>query len=570
VYLQRKIIKEICKLLNDIDFLKDEDVEKYIEKPPREDYGDFACSISFSLAKKLKKSPVEIAKEIVKSLRKNKYIEKVEEKNGYVNFFLNYETVAKELLKEVIGKGKNYGKSNIGKSKKVMVEFSQPNPVHPMHIGHARTTLLGDALSNILAFNGYKVIRANYMNDVGLQVAKLVTAYNLWAKGEKPEGKPDHWLWKYYVKFHEEVKQHPELESQAREFLRKFEVLKDEKVSKLWRKIVDWCISGFEKTYKEIGVRFDVYFYESDFREKGKELVMKALKKGIAFKSEQGTIVADLEKVGLPNFVLLRSDGTGLYQTSDLGLTVHKFEKYKLSKSIWVVSSEQSLYFKQIFKTLELLGYKWVKDCYHLSFEHVVLQEGKMSSREGRAIMLDEVVEKLVSLALEEVEKRNPQLPKDKKMKIAKAIGVGALRYGILKIEPNNMITFDWKQMLSFEGNTGPYLQYAYTRCKGILKKLGKVKFSFENKEFTREEKKLIKTILEMPDVIETVGRNYKVHEICNYVYNLACVFNEFYHKCPVIKDEKLKNFRATLVEATRICIGNCLSMLNIEVPEVM
>jgi arginyl-tRNA synthetase len=565
-------MNEICKSLKEIDFLKDEDLEKYIERPQQDDYGDFACRISFFLAKKMKKTPSEIAKDIVQRLRKNKFIEKVEEKNGYVNFFLDYKVVSGLLLKEIIEKGKDYGKNNHGKGKRVMVEFSQPNPVHPMHIGHARTTLLGDALSNILEFNGYKVIRANYMNDVGLQVAKLVTAYELWGRGKKPEGKPDLWLWKYYVKFHEEAKQNKELEDKAREYLRKFELLKDKDVSKLWRRIVNWCIDGFEETYEKIGVDFDVYFYESDFRDKGKELVVKALKKGVAFKSDQGTIVANLEKVGMPSFVLLRSDGTGLYQTSDLGLTVHKFEKYKLSKSIWVVSAQQNLYFKQLFKTLELLGYEWVKDCYHLSFEHVVLQEGKMSSREGRAIMLDEVVENLIKLALEEVEKRNPNLSKEKKIKIAKAIGIGALRYNILKIEPNNMITFDWKQMLSFEGNTGPYLQYAYTRCKSILKK---AKTNIKNrkpKNLDVHEKKLVKKILEFNEIVEKSCKELKPHYICNYLYSLSTLFSEFYHNCRVLdeKDEEKKNFRIALVMSVKTILENSFKLLGIEAPELM
>jgi arginyl-tRNA synthetase len=572
MYLQKKIINEICKSLKEIDFLKDENVEKYIEKTQKDDYGDFTCRISFFLGKKMKKSPLEIAKEIVQRLKKNKFIEKVEEKNGYVNFFLNYEVVSSMLFKEVAKKGKNFGKSDIGKGKRVMVEFSQPNPVHPMHIGHARTTLLGDALSNILEFNGYKVIRANYMNDVGLQVAKLVTAYELWGEAKKPDDKPDLWLWKYYVRFHDEAKQNKELEEKARGYLRRFELLKDKDVSKLWRRIVDWCIEGFKETYERIGVDFDVYFYESDFRDKGKELVMKALKKGVAFKSDQGTIVADLEKVGMPNFVLLRSDGTGLYQTSDLGLTVYKFEKYKLSKSIWVVSAQQNLYFKQLFKTLELLGYEWVKDCYHLSFEHVVLQEGKMSSREGRAIMLDEVVENLTKLALEEVEKRNPKLPKEKKIKIAEAIGIGALRYNILKIEPNNMITFDWKQMLSFEGNTGPYLQYAYTRCKSILKNVKTQVRNKKTKNLDFYEKKLVKKILEFNEIVEKSCKELKPHYICNYLYSLSTLFSEFYHNCRVLdeKDLEKRNFRISLVASVKTILENSFKLLGIETPELM
>ncbi|MBU5687885.1 MAG: arginine--tRNA ligase [Candidatus Aenigmarchaeota archaeon] len=572
MYLREKIIKSICQSLKDIEFLKDEEIVKYIEEPPKDDYGDFACSIAFHIAKKMKKSPFDIANEIVDKIRKSKFIEKVEAKNGYVNFFLDYKFVSEILIKSVINSGKNYGKNNSGKNKRVMIEFSQPNPVHPMHIGHARTTLIGDSLSNIFEFNGYDVIRANYMNDVGLQVAKLVTAYSLWANNKKPEGKADLWLWKYYVKFHDLAKKDENLEIKAREMLRKFELLKDKETSKLWRKIVNWCIDGFKETYKNIDVKFDIYFYESDFREMGKKLVMKALKKGIAFKSEQGTIVANLEKLGLPNFVLLRSDGTGLYQTSDLSLTVHKFEKYKLHKSIWVVSSQQNLYFKQLFKTLEILGYKWVNNCYHLSFEHVVLQEGKMSSREGRAIMLDEVIQKLNNLALEEVQKRNNNLNQKEKIKIANQIGIGALKYWVLKIDTNNIITFDWKQMLSFDGNTGPYIQYACTRCNGILKKCKLKNKTFKVKQISPIEKKIIRKIIDFPEIVKKACKDMKPNYICNYVYELSSNFTEFYHSCPVIKveDENLKYFRLNLVLATKIVIENCLNLLGIKPPKIM
>lgn len=572
MYLREKIIKTISKSLKQIEFLRNEEIEKFIEEPPREDYGDFACSIAFNLAKKLKKSPFDIANDIVEKIEKEKIIEKVEAKNGYVNFFLNYEFIAKELIKEIRKNKENYGRTKVGKGKKIMVEFSQPNPVHPMHIGHARTTLIGDSLSNILEFNGYKVIRANYMNDVGLQVAKLVTAYKLWGNNKKPEGKSDLWLWRFYVKFHEEAKNNKDLEDQAREMLRKFELLKDKNVSKLWRKIVNWCIDGFKETYKKIDVDFDIYFYESDYRDLGKKLVFEALKKNIAFKSDQGTIVANLEKVGLPNFVLLRSDGTGLYQTSDLGLTVYKFKKYKLNKSIWVVSAQQNLYFKQLFKTLELLGFKWSKDCYHLSFEHVILPEGKMSSREGRAIMLDDVIDKLTELALKEVEKRNSNLTKKEKIKISNEIANGALKYWVLKIDTNNIITFDWKQMLSFDGNTGPYIQYACTRCKSILKKSRFKNKRFKIKEISNIEKKMIRKIIDFPEIVKKSCKDMKPNYICNYVYELSSNFTEFYHSCPVIKteDEDLKYFRLNLVLATKIVIENCLNLLGIKTPKIM
>ena len=559
--------EEVVKVLKSLGL---KNVEESLEIPPRKEFGDLSSTICFKVAKKRKESPKKISEELLKKIKipKSSLIERVEAKDGYINFFFKWGEIAEKVLKEVFGEGK----INLGKGKKVMVEYSQPNPVHPMHIGHARSTFLGDALANILDYLGFKTIRANYMNDTGLQVAKLVTAYLKWGEGKKPDGKPDLWLWKYYVKFHEEAKKNPKLEEEARETLRKFEIEKDEKTIKIWKKVVEWCVKGFEETYKKLGINFDVYFYESDYRELGKKIVEKALKKGIAFKSPEGAVVADLEKHGLPNTVILRSDGTGLYITSDLGLTIHKFEKYKLEKSIWVVSSEQTLHFKQLFKILELLGFPWVRNSYHFAYELVRLPEGKMSSREGRAIMLDEVVNKLVELAYKEVKKRNPKLGKKEKMEIAEKIGIGALKYAITRIEPDKVISFDWKQMLSFEGNTGPYLQYAHTRCLSILKKAEKWKKSFKVEKLKEEEKELVRTLSRFEEVVKKAGENLKPHYLCNYGFELATVFDRFYEACPVLKaeNEKVKNFRLTLVSATEIILKKVLGLIGIEVPGKM
>jgi arginyl-tRNA synthetase len=410
------------------------------------------------------------------------------------------------------------------------------------------------------------------MNDTGLQVAKLLTAYLLWAKDKKPSGKPDYWLWELYVKFHEEAKMDESLEEKARENLRKFEIEKDKKIGKIWRKIVSWCVEGFKETYEKLGVKFDVYFYESDFREFGKKLVEKGLKKGIMTRTEDGAVISRLEKYGLSDTVLLRSDGTGLYITSDLGMTVSRFEKYKLRTHVWVVSSEQTLHFKQLFKILELLGYDWVKGCKHFAFELVRLPEGKMSSREGKAVLLDEVIRKLSDMAYKEIEKRREKFSEREKKKIAEAVGIGALKYAILKIEPEKTITFDWEKMLKLEGDTGPYLQYAHTRCAGILRKAKKWKPVFKTEEMSESEKDLIRTLARFSRIVEEAGRDFRPHYICNYAYQLATIFDRFYEKTPVLKaeSEEKKRFRLTLVHATKIVLGKCLKLLGIEPLERM
>lgn len=562
--------KEILKLLKDAGV---ETEEIILEKPPQPEFGDLAFPC-FELAKTKKENPQDISKDIAEKIKLElaKNIMRAEAKGGYVNFFFDWEKLATKILKEIKTKDKKYGKPAKLKKEKIMVEYSQPNPIHSMHIGHARGTFLGDALANLFEFMGHKVIRANYMNNCGLQVMKLVTALQLWAMGEKPDEKPDLWLWKYYIKFHEEAKKDQSIEAKARENLRLVDVEKDKKATALRDKVVEWCVKGFKETYKDVGIEFDVYLYEGDFRDAGKKIVERAIKKKLAFESEEKTIVADLEKHGLPSFVILRSDGTGLYQTSDLGMTVYKFEKYKLDRSIWVVASAQNLYFKQLFKLLELLGHEWAKNCIHFSFDLVRLPEGKMSSREGKAIVLDEVIKKLGDMAYEEVNKRNPEEPEEDKKKAAQSIGIGALKYAIEKVEPDKGITFDFQKMLSFEGNTGPYIQYAHTRCASILNKAGKWKPNFKTKALKKEEKDLIKLLVDFPKIVEQTAKEMRVNQICNYAYDIATVFSTFYQFCPVLKadTDEQKSFRLSLVAATKIVLRNALSILGMDAIEKM
>jgi len=556
----------IIKILRDVGIVVEEKDIQAAEKP---EFGDFSFPV-FSLAKQFGRNPFDVAKEIASKIQVSKYpyLLKVEAVNGYVNFFIYWEKAAEVVLRRLL----SLKKLDFGKRERVMIEFSQPNPVHSMHIGHARGTFIGDALSRILKFCSYDVIKANYMNDVGLQVAKLVTAYLEWYYNKRPDKKEDYWLWEIYVKFHEEAKKDPTLEQKAREILRKYEIERDENIIKVWNRLVKWCVRGFEKTYKRLKVKFDVWFYEHDFRELGKELVYQALARNIAFRDESGAIIGKLEDYGLPNIVVLRSDATALYFTSDLGLTYHKFENYKLDKAIWVVSSQQSLYLKQLFKFLELLGFKWASNCYHCSFEHVSLPEGKMSSREGKAILLDEVLDRLEKKVKEEVRKRNPNKSERKIVATAKKIASGALKYSILKIQPEDQIIFEWEKMLQLEGKTGPYVQYAYIRCQGILRKVKKFKETYICLSLTEEEKNLLRKLNEFTHVIEKCARELKPYYLANYLYELAVSFNNFYEKVQVVKEKEKekRDFRLTLVKVCAKVFTLGLNLLGIDVPEFM
>lgn len=556
--------KEVLKILKSagVDAMPEQ-----LERPPQMDMGDL-CLPCFPLAKVFRKNPMEIASDIAKKAKipKGSLVSKIEAKGGYVNFFFDYPKFAAMVLKDLDKK------IDIGKGERVMVEYSQPNPVHPMHVGHARNTFLGDSISNILDFVGYDVVRANYMNNVGLQVAKLVLAYKMWSGGRVPNVKPDAWLWDYYIRFHKEAETNPDMEKQAQSLLKKYELEGDRQVAVLWDKIVKWCIDGFEETYKKVGVKFDVYFYESNFREAGHGLVKESVEKGISRETEDGAVFADLEKFGLPGTIIQRSDGTGLYITSDLGLTVHKFSKYKLSGSFWVSHAQQDLHFQQLFKLFEVMGYPFHKNCVHVSYEWVSLPDGKMSSRQGRAVMMDDVIDKVSGIAYKEVSDRNPKMPIGKKKNIAGKIAIGAFKYAMVRIEPNKQIVFDWDHSLSLEGNTGPYLQYAHTRCNSILRKAKKFSSTKSFKDLDEHDMSLVRKLSEFRQAVVQSAKEAKPHIVCNYGYDLATVFNSFYQSSPVLglKNRKQRDFRLTLVKSTKETLEKVFGLVGMEAPEKM
>jgi len=543
-FLKEQVAKELRVSNNEIEESKE--------------FGDFAYPC-FSLAKKLKRQPEEIAKDI-ESKTRIKFFD-IKAVGPYVNFYVRWDEIAKDILDSV---DENYGKNNIGKGKRVMVEFSQPNTNKPMHIGHARNTVLGDSLSNILKFSGFDVIRANYYGDIGLHMAKTVVAYEKWGRKKKVYGKKDHFVGELYTKFIKEAEKNPKLEEEAREVLKKWE-LGDKKVIETWKKLVKWVEEGFSETYKKLGVNFDVYFLESEFEGSGKDVVKKVLEKKIAFKGADGEIVANLEKYGIPNCIILRSDGTSLYSTKDLALGMCKFDKYKIDRSIYVVGQEQQTYLKQIFKILELLGYENAKNCYHLAYGLVMLPEGKMSSRMGRVVFLDDILDVLESKVLKIMEK------KDKK--IAAQVAVGALKYALLKSSPENNIMFNEEEITRFDGDTGPYLQYTHARARSILDKaMVKTIENYNPKSLQHEkEKVLLKLLAQYPEIIVKAATDYRPHYLANYLHSLAEIFNEFYQAVPVLKaKDEIKNARLKLVESVEIVLKNGLSLLSIPVPDRM
>lgn len=558
---------ELIKLLVKETKLGKELVESLLEVPPDSKLGDFAFP-TFSLAKKFKKSPNEIAQELAKKFEVNKNIKKVEVKGPYLNFFINKKELAKLTLSRILKEKECYGSQKAKDT--IMVEFCSPNTNKPLHLGHLRNIFIGQSISKVFEFLGYSVKRTCLVNDRGIHISKSMLAYKKFGKASQPDKKTDKFVGDFYVKYNKELQKDPGLEQEAQELLQKWEQ-GDKETLKLWKTMNKWVHDGFDETYRELNVKFDKFYYESKIYKAGKDIVMQGLKKGI-FSKEDGAIIAELEKHSLPKKVLIRGDGTSLYITQDIFLAKKKFEDYPINKSIYVVGNEQNLHFRQLFKILELLGYKWAKDCYHLNYGMVFLPQGRMKSREGTIVDADDMIAEVRRLALKEIKKRH-KLPEKELETRAKVIGDAALRFFILKIDPYKDMVYDPEESISFEGETGPYVQYTHARISSIIRKHnGKIDskpdFALLGEEV---EHNLVRKLSRFSQIVEETACHYKPSLLCRYLIELSQLFNEFYHKQPVLKaEESLKQARLTLLMATRQVIENGLNLLEIQAPEQM
>lgn len=564
--------KEIIRLLKkDIRGIKAE--ESMIEVPPYPNMGDYSLPC-FNFSKQLKKHPKDIAQEFVRKIALRQPIAKVEVKGPYLNFFINKAKMAEASISEIKKQKNRYGRTQ-KKKETVMIEYPSPNTNKPLHLGHVRNMLIGNSVSEILKLNGDKVIRANMNNDRGIHICKSMLAYKKFGKGRKPDKKKektDHFVGDFYVRFNEEAKRNPKFEEEAKEMLAKWEK-GDKETVKLWKLMNTWAYEGFEETYEKLGVMFDKYYYESDYYRKGKDIVMKGLKKKLFRKDKDGAVMVELGRYGLPDKVLLRADGTSIYMTQDLYLAEKKFKDYKLDKSIYVVGSEQEMHFKQLFKILEILGYKWAKKCYHLSHGMVYLPEGRMKSREGTIVDADDLVDEMIEVAKKEILKRDSKIGKTELKKRSEIIGLGALKFFMLKTDAAKDMTYDPEKSISFEGETGPYVQYTYARICSIMKKHGKKLPQKVDYRFLGEklEEGLIRKISDFPNAVKKAAENYRPSIIANFLIKLCQGFNTFYHEVPVLQAEKdVKEARLVLIDAVRQVIANGLDLLAIEYVERM
>ncbi|HBX69311.1 MAG TPA: arginine--tRNA ligase [Chloroflexi bacterium] len=505
----------------------------------------------------------------------------VEAVRGYLNLYFDSADFSRKIVDTVLAQGVDFGRGAL-KNEQVMVEYSQPNTHKSFHVGHLRSAILGDALSRILDFAGYDVIRANYPGDMGLHVIKWLWNYLKFHRGEKPEKDITKWMGDMYVEANRHLEENPELEKEIREVYARWD-RRDPEIVALWEETRQWSLDGFNQMYAELDIPFDIYYFNSQMEEPGKAIVKALVEREIALDERpEGPVLVKLDEL-LGNkqekyrvLVILRSDGTALYSTEDLALTLKKFADYPaLKRSIYVVDVRQSLHFTQVWKTMEIAGYEEPKHCHHIPYEIVNLPGNVvMASREGTIVLLEDLLREARQRALEVVEEKNPELSVDTKKNVANAVGLGALRFPMLARDNAKTVTFDWESALDFNGQAAPYIQYAHVRANSILRRATGEKFSdvaTPSHELDPSEVQLIDLISRLPAEVQRAADEYKTLQITNHAYDLAKAFNDFYRNCPVIQAEPdVRNFRLCLVDAARHSMANMLKLLGIQAPEVM
>ena len=572
--------------------LTEKDVQ--LQETRKEFAGDLTVVV-FPFTRYSRKSPEETAKELGEYLKQN--IEEVETYN-VIKGFLNVISSAYwiEVLNDV-AKEEKYGYAKVPSGKTYMIEYSSPNTNKPLHLGHIRNNFLGWSVSEIQKANGHKVIMVNLVNDRGIHICKTMIAWENFANGATPEStgtKGDHFVGDYYVRFdkeykaqikelmeqgktEEEAKKEAPILLEAQEMLRKWEA-GDEKGVSLWRTMNDWVLKGFDETYKMMGISFDKVYFESQTYKKGRDLVLKGLADGVLYRKDTGSVWADLTGDGLDHKLLLRDDGTSVYMTQDIGTAYDRFNEFNMDQEIYVVGNEQNYHFQVLSLVCKKLGFDWADKIKHLSYGMVELPEGKMKSREGTVVDADDLIDEMIHTARttsEELGKLDGYT-KEEAEDVYRKVALGALKYFILKVDPKKTMMFNPKESIDFNGNTGPFIQYTYTRIKSVLRKAEEAGVKIVpgdiHTALTEKEQNLVKLIAKLPAVVKEAGDNYSPALIGNYAYELAKEFNQFYHDYSILKEEneQVRNLRLLLAQQCSVAIENAMGMLGIEMPERM
>lgn len=516
-----------------------------------------------------------VKSQLVESLEGFSRIEAV---NGYLNLYFSTSEYARQVVDSVLAEGNAYGQGK-DQDETVMVEYSQPNTHKSFHVGHLRNVILGGSLCRILEFAGYEVIHANYIGDIGLHVIKWMWNYQKNHPGETPGENKTYWMNEIYAEA-DRLFQDPQNEAEVRKLYARWNA-RDPEIIDLWKQTRQWSLEGFDQIYAQLGEKFDRIYFESEVEEAGTELVMQLIKDGLAQDGRpEEPVFIDLDAVcdtenDFRVLVVLRSDGSSLYATKDLALAIQKFEEYDLDKSVYVIDVRQSLYLRQIFKTLEIMGYEWADKLYHLPYGLVNLPGNViMSSRDGTVVLFDDLVAEATNRVREIVEVKNPEISLAAKAEIAEAVALGAIKYTMLSRDNTKVVTFDWETALDFNGQAAPYIQYAHVRAGSILRKAGvndqPQRASFvENLE--NAEVNLIELMSRLPAEVLRASKEYRPMVIANLAYDLAKAFNDFYNTCQVLNAEpQVRAYRLRLVAASRQVIGTCLGLLGIQAPNIM
>jgi len=561
--------EEVVNLLrSQIQELNEEEISSLIEVPPSYEMGDYAFPV-FRLAKVYRKAPAVIAEELVAKLGNSSYFEKIENKGPYINFFINKGKLMEITLEEIKRKQNKYGSSDMGNGKTVIVEFSSPNIAKPFHIGHIRSTVIGNALYKIFSFLGFNTVAINHLGDYGTQFGMLISAIKKWGNMEEIEKDPINQLLKLYVRYNAEAEEDESLMDEARYWFKELEDGNQE-AYKLWEWIREISLKEFHKVYDMLNIKFDSYAGESFYSDK-MPAVIEELKEKNLLKESNGAYVVDLEEYGMPPAIIIKSDGSTLYTTRDIAAAFYRKKTYDFYKNIYVVGAQQNLHFKSWFKIIELMGHEWAKDLVHVNFGTVSLEDGTLSTRKGRVVFLEDVLNTAIKNTLDIINERNPNL--ENKEEVAKQVGIGAVIFQELFNQRIKDYVFSWDRTLSFDGETGPYVQYTHARISSLLDR-GQFNLDDEvnyNLLSTDEEINIIRLLYNFPKVIIDAMEKYEPYLITRHIVEIAKAFNKFYNTSPIIvEDLELKKARLMLSYATKIVIKTGLGLLGIEAPERM
>ena len=542
-----------------------ETIYSLLEKPKSSEMGDIAFP-AFSLAKVERKAPQAIAKDIVEKLDTTGF-EKVVATGPYVNFFLDKDAISHQVLTDVIAKKDQYGQLNIGQGRNVTIDMSSPNIAKPFSVGHLRSTVIGDALANIHGKLGFNPIRINHLGDWGKQFGMLIVAYKLWGDKTAVEADPISELLKLYVRINAEAEEKPELDEEARQWFKKLED-GDQEALELWQWFRDESLVEFNRIYEKLDVHFDSFNGEAFYNDKMDEGIQILEEKGLLQESK-GALIVDLERYNLPPALIRKTDGATLYITRDMATAIYRKRTYDFVKSIYVVGQEQINHFKQLKAVLKEMGFDWSDDMTHITFGLVTKDKKKLSTRKGNIILLEPTLDEAILRALSQIEAKNPNL--ENKEEVAHAVGVGAVKFFDLKTDRDNGYDFDLEAMVSFEGETGPYVQYAYARIQSILRKANFVPSTENNYKLADAESwEIIKHIQNFSTVVERAGDKFDPSLIAKYAINLAQAFNKYYAHTRILDESPERDSRLALAYATGVVLKEALRLLGVKAPEKM